>query len=70
MNALIDSNKPLVAAVHGARSRRHHHADALRLRLRGRGTKFQMPLSILLSCGIRIELLRAGRGSVMSVRRS
>jgi Enoyl-CoA hydratase/carnithine racemase len=36
MKAFVNFDKPLVAAVHGWRSGRNHHADALRFRLRGR----------------------------------
>src|SRR5258708_28990252 len=42
IHALLDFDKPLVAAVQGA-GRRDHDADALRLRIRRESTKFQMP---------------------------
>jgi len=61
MNALVNLDKPLVAAVHGAHRWWHHHADALRLHLRGR--EHEIPDALHQSCcrtGIRIELLRAG----------
>ena len=61
MNALVDFDKPIVAAVQGAAIGGNDHADALRLRLRRRERK--VPNALYRSCcasGIWIELLCSG----------